>query len=284
MSLPSIDADRPVNYPGIVNVVAYGPHLYSGSAPEGATGFHTLQSLGFRTVISVDGQLPDVAAARQFGLRYVHLPIGYNGMDEKRTLEIARAVRDLPGPIYIHCHHGKHRSAAAAGAAAVTLGASTPDAALARMHVSGTAPNYTGLFACVRLARAVGEAELAAAPNDFPSQWRTASTVQRMVEIDETFDRLKAIQAAGWKTPPDHPDIVPVSEAAQLADHFRTLDDLAGFRAKPAAFQEHLETAARETQQLEADLGTPGVDAAALTARLKIIGANCVSCHHDFRD
>jgi TonB family protein len=25
---------------------------------------------------------------------------------------IVRAVRDLPGPIYVHCHHGKHRSAA----------------------------------------------------------------------------------------------------------------------------------------------------------------------------
>ncbi len=32
----------------------------------------------------------------------------------------AKAVRDLPGKIYIHCHHGKHRSAAAAATACVT--------------------------------------------------------------------------------------------------------------------------------------------------------------------
>ena len=284
IALPPLNADHVVNYPGVINVLAYGPHLYSGAAPDGAQGFRTLKALGIRTIVSVDGELPDVATAEQFGLRYVHLPIGYNGMDEKRTLEIARAVRDLPGPIYIHCHHGQHRSAAAAGAVAVTLGEATNADSLAKMKISGTAPNYTGLFACVRVARAASKAELDGAPDEFPSQWRTASTVQRMVQIDETFDHLKAIAGAGWKTPADHPDLVPRSEAGQLADHFRTLDDIAGFRDKPAGFQKHREIAARETQALEDDLGTQGISAAALDARLKVIGANCVSCHHEYRD
>ena len=59
---------------------------------------------------------------------------------ERRKLEIARALqlaRDR-GAVYVHCHHGKHRSAGAAGAAAVTLGWSTTAQATERLKVSGT--------------------------------------------------------------------------------------------------------------------------------------------------
>ncbi|MBI1189778.1 MAG: hypothetical protein GC200_03740 [Tepidisphaera sp.] len=284
LSLPALSDTRVTNYPGLPNVVAYAPGLYSGGLPEGDTGFQTLERLGIRTVISVDGMLPDVEAAQRHGLRYVHLPIGYDGMDEKRTLEIARAVRDLPGPIYIHCHHGKHRSAAAAGATAVTLGDLSPQAALAKMHISGTAPAYTGLFACVQVAKAASKAELDGASNEFPSRWHTGSAVQRMVQVDQTFDHLKEIQKAGWKTPAGHPDLVPVSEAAQLADHFRTLHDIPFFAAKPSGFWQHAELAARESQALEDDLNLPDANAGVLDARMTSLSANCVACHHEYRD
>jgi protein tyrosine phosphatase (PTP) superfamily phosphohydrolase (DUF442 family) len=80
------------------------------------------------------------------GMRYDHLPIGYDWMDKARTSEIARAVKKLPHPLYIHCHHGTHRSAEATGAVAVTLGLLTPTKAVEHLKVSGTAPNYTGLY------------------------------------------------------------------------------------------------------------------------------------------
>ena len=90
----------------------------------------------------------DKAKAR--GMRYIHLPIGYNGFDEARKLELVRATRDsmATGPVYLHCHHGKHRSAGAAGTVAVSLAWLTTDQAVERMKVSGTAPNYKGLYAC----------------------------------------------------------------------------------------------------------------------------------------
>ena len=74
--------------------------LYSGAAPEGDRGFSTLQALGIRTVITVDGARPDVAIARRFGLRYVHLPFGYDGCPSPRALEsfaqCGSAGADLP--------------------------------------------------------------------------------------------------------------------------------------------------------------------------------------------
>ena len=81
-----------------------------------------------------------------YGLRYVHLPHGYDGIDQRRARELAKAVRDLPGPIYIHCHHGKHRSPAAAAVACVGAGLLKPDRSLCVLNTAGTSTNYRGLY------------------------------------------------------------------------------------------------------------------------------------------
>src|SRR5687768_16523197 len=52
--------------------------VISGAQPEGEASFRALGELGVKTIISVDGAQPDVAGAKQFGMRYVHLPIGYD--------------------------------------------------------------------------------------------------------------------------------------------------------------------------------------------------------------
>ena len=91
------------------NAVQIHQKVISGGQPEGEAGFAELARLGIKTVISVDGARPDVATAQSFGLRYVHLPHGYDGIPSERALELAKAVREFDGPIYIHCHHGKQR-------------------------------------------------------------------------------------------------------------------------------------------------------------------------------
>jgi len=96
------------------NAVHVHAKVISGGQPDGEAAFQELHRLGVKTVISVDGAAPDLELAKKYGLRYVHLPHGYDGIPEPRVQELAKAVRDLEGPIYIHCHHGKHRSPAAA--------------------------------------------------------------------------------------------------------------------------------------------------------------------------
>ena len=104
------------------NVVVVHPNVISGGLPESDLAFQELRSLGVKTVISVDGMKPDTLAAKKCGLRYVHLPHGYNGVPPQRIAELAKAVSTLDGPIYIHCHHGKHRSPAAASVACFAAG------------------------------------------------------------------------------------------------------------------------------------------------------------------
>src|SRR5262245_4170262 len=255
----------------------------SGSVPEGDAGFATLKSMGIKTIITVDGAKPDVETAKKYGLRYVHLPIGYNGMDRERTLEIARAVRELPGPIYLHCHHGKHRSAGALGAAAVTLGLVTPEEAMARMKVSGTSPGYTGLYRCVALAALATAAELATASSAFPSTWKTSGLVKAMVEIDELHERLLAVAKAGWRAPADHPDLVPAALAGQLADLQRQILDDDHVKARPAEFAAWLRAGSGLAEKLEAGL-LQGAPPAELAAALELVGKSCKGCHVKYRD
>lgn len=280
---PRITDKQPRAFPGLENVVAYDRDVFSGSLPEGAEGFDSLRRLGVQTIISVDGALPNLEPAHTRGLRYVHLPIGYDSVPESRKLELARAIRDLPHPIYIHCHHGKHRSAAATGAALVALGNCSAQAAVERMRVSGTAPSYKGLYASVAASAAVSNEALAAADASFPEITPPVRFVRAMIEIERIDDRLKAIQRAGWKTPDDHPDLVPAAEAGQLADLYRNLLTDPRVNTEPAAFRDQLAASQSAAQSLE-DAIVAGASPDELTKRVESIRASCRSCHAQFRD
>jgi protein tyrosine phosphatase (PTP) superfamily phosphohydrolase (DUF442 family) len=283
---PSLKDDKPRNLAGLHNVVAYHGGFFSGSVPEGQAGFDTLAALGVKTIISVDGAVPDVAAARQRGIRYIHLPIGYNGFDEARKLQLARATRDAfrDGPVYIHCHHGKHRSAGAAGTIAVSLGWATPEEMTQRMKVSGTAPDYKGLYSCTAAATPLAAVALEAVDADFPEISRPAGFVKGMVEVDEIFEHLKAIETAGWKTPPDHPDLVPAAEAGRMADAFRLLHDTDFVRRKPAEFAVLMQECGAYAQSLEDGMTAGAPDVPKLSQQFKLMSASCKNCHVKYRD
>ncbi|MEY2795151.1 MAG: hypothetical protein RIR10_867 [Planctomycetota bacterium] len=269
-AMPVASAPSPVDFPGIHNLVAFHDGFVSGSAPEGDAGFDSLAKLGFKTVISVDGAIPDVEGARKRGLRYVHLPIGYDGFDDVRRAELVRAVRDLPKPIYIHCHHGKHRSAGAAGTIAVSLGWMSNAAAAERMKISQTAESYTGLWACTAKAAPMMAAAIDAARAEFPEITKPESMVAAMVAIDEAFDRLKLVEKNGWKVPADHPDLAPAADAGKLADllrflvddaHLKSLDDasrkdFAALLVDGAAKSSALEEALLQVKNVQLKIGT----------------------------
>lgn len=265
------------------NVIRVSDKIISGAVPEGDAGFDELAAMGVRTVLSVDGAAPDVERARARGMRYVHLPVGYHGIDGDRQLEIARAVRDLPGPVYIHCHHGKHRGPAAAASAAVALGALSADEGVAFMKRAGTADHYAGLYACVAEESAADAAALDAAPSEFPEVAPTPGFVKAMAEAQMAYDHLVEVRDAGWTVPAHHPDLVPIAEAGRLADLLRVGVEDERVASEPEDFAQLMLDAAGKAQAFEDALaaGAPGAD---LTERLKLVGASCKACHVRHRD
>lgn len=267
-----------------VPVLVAGPGLFSGPSPVEAHDFAELKSLGVKTIISVDGARPEIELAKAEGMRYVHIPVGYHGVSREQTLAIARAIKDLPGPVYVHCHHGKHRGPAAVATAAIALGRINTEQALSFMKIAQTAPSYTGLWECAQTMDVVGFSELDTAPADFPEVAPVGDMVTAMVEVDERTEHLKSIEKALWGVPKDHPDLVPVAEAARLVDVYRALAELEATATQHADLPALFEKAAVEAKALETLLEGPAIDVAKASEAYKVVMQTCKDCHTAHRD
>jgi len=233
------------------NAVRLHKKVISGGMPDEAS-FQALQELGVKTIISVDGAQPDLELAHRYGMRYVHLPHGYDGISEERARELAKAVRDLDGPIFIHCHHGKHRSPAAAAVACVSAGLLEPGQSLAVLRMAGTSENYRGLYDSAEAASRVDDALLDALVVEFPETADVPPMADAMVGVEHAHDHLTEIKEAGWLSPPSHPDLEPDHEALLLREHFTELLRTDDVTSQPEEFQQLLresETAARQLEE-----------------------------------
>jgi protein tyrosine phosphatase (PTP) superfamily phosphohydrolase (DUF442 family) len=270
-----------LHVPGLHNVLRVSDKLYSGSSPEGDASFQSLQKLGVRTIVSVDGARPDAEAARRFGMRYVHLPLGYDGVSAERVLQLAKAANELPGPIYLHCHHGKHRGPTAA---AVALLASEPECsaadAVAFMKKAGTDPRYRGLYQAVRLLRRPPRFELGQV--ELPETATVGALTELMVQIDERWENLRRSQSANGKTRPPYPDLDSAHEALQLAELYREAARTADASQWADPFLAWLVDAERDAVQLETSLRRS--ETLAATEHLRRAGQACIRCHAKFRD
>ncbi len=268
---------------GLHNLFRVSDRVFSGSSPDGDTGFASLGRLGVKTVISVDGAKPDVAAAEKYGLRYVHLPIGYDGIPSERATFLARAVRDLPGPVYIHCHHGKHRGPAACAAVQLTLDPRwSPQQAERWLTVAGTDPKYTGLVGIPHTFKPPASDTLDTTAADFPTVAKVTDLVRVMVEVDERWDHLKAVKTANWKAPKGHPDLDPPHEAVILTELYREAARLDDSTARGKEFLELLGEGEATARDLEGALRAgKQADAATAFGRSQAL---CAKCHEKYRD
>lgn len=279
-----------VDGPGIENLFRLGPGLYSGAQPEGRPGFETLKRLGVKTILSVDGARPDVEQARRLGLRYVHLPIGYDGMTREQVVRLVQAARSLPGPLFIHCHHGKHRGPTAAAVCAMATEAWDQGQAQAWLEQAGTDPKYKGLYATANQFITPSALELKQAGRaPLPEQAEVPGLVEAMVQIDASWDRLTAAQKSGFRPPPDRPEQDQAHEATLLAEHFREAARHDETKARGKEFTRLMSDANQDAALLEAAIqrarttATPSNTQEA-EAALTQLRRRCSECHARFRD
>ena len=276
--------------PHLENAHRLTDKVITGAQPEGAESFQELKDLGVKTVISVDGTRPNVELAKRYGLKYVHLPFGYDGVPPERAKELAKAVTELDGPIYIHCHHGKHRGAAAAVVACVLKGDLSNEDALATMKTMGTGENYLGLWASAREARPMDPQELKKMKVKFHETSPIPALAEAMVHIDNAFDALKDSQKAGWKTLPENPDIDPPHEALKLREIITEILRTKDFEGRPEDFKKWMKDAETQALALEKvllerkQLKYEGVPAPEIDVAMKALGNNCAACHKPYRN
>lgn len=248
----------------------------TGGKPEGEAAFRALQEQGITTVVNVDGSQPDLAAAKKYGLRYIHLPMGYDALSQEDLAAMRRLADEVAGKVYIHCHHGMHRGPAYAAALLRMEGKLTPEAARALLEDAGTSKDYPGLWFS-GVEQPLLDIQLCAAP--LPETSKTSSMIEAMVRMDDAYDPLKGYMNSGRKLPADSPDFDPLNSARQT---IQALKDVRAFpEVKDAKFAGLLEASVAAGEGFAESLAA-GEGAA--EAKFKVFDQSCVACHKVYRN
>ena len=288
----------PQNLPGgiraipttnIHNTFQLTTNVFAGSSPDDEAGFAELARMRIKTIISVDGGKPNVELAHKYGMRYVHIPHGYDGIHPNVQAQLVKAARLSPGANLVHCHHGLHRGPAAAAVICMANGGWSPAVGEQWLQAAGTGSNYGGLYQTVRQFQKPSDERLRALPSGFPEVAQVSGLVDAMVGIDERWDHLKAVRKAGYQKSKEHPDIEPAHEAVILWEHYREAQRLPDAAQHGAKFVDLLKTAEAEAKEAETLLRAfataPTPDARAkLDKTFDVMARTCASCHKTYRD
>jgi protein tyrosine phosphatase (PTP) superfamily phosphohydrolase (DUF442 family) len=275
-----------LNEPHLPNAYRFSSRLISGGPPQGEAGFQALRSLGVKTIISVDGAPPETAPADALNIACVHLPIPYREVPKDRALEIAKALRDLPGPVYLHCSNGTARAPAAAGVVSVMLGEMSPQDACDALKSIGVLPGYSGLYASVLNATKVGKEPLDALNVNFTARAPITPLIQSMVAMEKVWSRIEMAQQLEWTIPESRKDLKPEEDMLQLIDCLidaGKLDEIATDTKKQAILADGEKWAAVLRRTWKKDAQTPH-RSEELNAAFKGVLSSCYDCHTQYRE
>ena len=259
--------------------VSFHKNVISGQKPD-AAHFSQLDSLGVRTIICVDSVPPNINAAKQYDIESIHIPMHYGVQDvSKRTTLIAATQHGLErGNVYIHCHYGKHRSAAAAGISLVGLGIATNHEMRLKMEESGTSPTYLGLWESVRTQTVLDNI-----PDiKFHSRVMPEGMTKQMIEMNRAFERLELAKKHDWQVPESHPDVSPASDAGLIVEVLRTIHLSNELNEYPFDFETRIVNAIHHASGLEdAIIGSHG--RTEVNLMFHQVEQSCTHCHDAYR-
>lgn len=260
-----------VGWPGVwseasppnLRVAAEG--VLVGGEPSTEVDWNELRALGVRTVVAVDGMRPDLAAAERIGARLVHVPIGYDAVPAEAQAQLAKVARDEPGPVYVYCHHGRHRGPAAAAIVARASGRMDAAQAIELLEQAGTNPDYGGLW---RDVRAFNPRRVDTAGVQLVASAEVEPMALAMGQLDRAWD--------AWRAAPD---------AAARREAMATLEQ--GLKESRRASE--ADSAARDLiarfDQAAAELKhLDGADEANRSSAIKAMSDTCTACHAAHRD
>lgn len=261
----------------IENLKQFRQGIYVGGQPEGTNAFHYLQSLGVKTLISVDGATPDVKTAKSYGMRYVHIPIGYGELNERERLTLIRASEEIKPPYFVHCHHGIHRAPTAAGIILMADHKASKKEVKTLMHNAGTSRSYKGLWKSVDAFIPKIPSQTLPALEEVSRPGELASA---MAEIDRHWDILDSARKQDWQPLTSHPDVSLPHTGLLLHEGLREARRLHGPKDEKFGelFDKSIELAGKLHQALK------DKNPRSMTIRAGALKKSCTACHTQFRD
>ncbi len=286
VELPEVE---PKGTDGLHNVFHLSENIVSGSEPAGPAALQKLASMGIKTIISVDGKIPDAKAAAKLGMRYVHIPIQYKGITSEELINLSKTFRELQAPFYVHCFHGRHRGPAGAAVGRIVRDGLTRDLAIAEMRqYFGTSSKYEGLYRVIASGQIPTAEMTAASEYDFEAAHRPDGMVGVMIALSRAHDNVAMLSKREWKLDPQHPDVDAINEAQKLHDAYVLSLELPEVQEGPQDLREWFEESRDASLELIAELRTAHTGDAAASGRavdaFLALKADCSSCHRAYRN
>jgi protein tyrosine phosphatase (PTP) superfamily phosphohydrolase (DUF442 family) len=284
-----LEEREPQEWDDLHNVYRLSDSIISGGEPHGEEALKRISEMGVKTILSVDGKVPDQETAAKYGMRYVHVPIHYSGISEDELMRITKAFRELEGPFFVHCFHGKHRGPAGAAVGRMVLDGASRSQALAEMRQwCGTAAHYPGLYEVIATGE-IPEPKVSESYDwDFPAAHSLSDFREVMVDSARTWDNLKLLYANEWKPLPEHPDLDAVNESEKIAQQMTQCAGMDSVKEKPQDFRGWMDGSAASSKALAENLRKlADGDAAALDAAngaYRKLAKDCKSCHGVYRN
>lgn len=261
----------PAPIPGIENLKLVTPQLLSGSQPEGEEAFQELARRGVKVIVSVDGSRPDVELAHKYGLRYVHIPIGYDQIKPQSRADLVEATKPASGLVYLHCHHGRHRGPAAAAYCGMAQGQLTSEQAVKLLKAAGTKADYTGLWHAVKKFEPPQ-----VKPGPLVETAEVEPLTTTMVHIDHLWaaidSQVKAGKVDDWKK--------LIHETLLLREEFREIPRTA--KLTDDDLKSLFQAAIQDTEGLHK--AAEKQDFAVLKTASQKVAQGCTACHTKHRD
>lgn len=254
-------------------------NVYTGGEPENDDSFAFLAKANIKTIVSVDGMPPDLDAAKKHGLRYVHIPIGYDGIDQDAGRSLASLTANADPPYYIHCHHGQHRGPAAAAIVCRAGGWIDRDQAVDILTQAGTSQSYTGLWRDVEHFAPPTSTEPLP---ELVDRDTTSSPANAMARIGRRHANLSAQKEQGWVTPDRTGDDLSIEQALLMR---QALDEFSRQFGEPLdpAFQSILGEAKAAARSLE-DSFSNHQSPETKSRHFNALSQACRECHQSYRD
>lgn len=279
-----LPARKPDEASKIHNFYRLSDRILSGAEPD-AAGLAELQARGVKTILSVDGKSPDAATAARLGMRYVHIPIRYSEISEEEVLQITKTFRELEGPFFVHCFHGKHRGPAAAALGRLAADGAGREQAIAEMRQwCGTSSKYEGLYASIARVEIPTVATTKSYAFDFPSSHPFKGLRPLMIEMARVSDNLDLFAENAWKPLAAHPDLDARNEAARMLELSRRAADLPDLAMRPQDFHDWTHAQLKGAEALAAALAAGPINAEAATKAWDTTDQSCASCHKSYRN
>lgn len=273
---------RAISSTTLPNLIQISDILFSGGTPIQEKGFIELKKLGVRTIISVDGAIPQISYAKKHNLRYIHIPIGYDGISEENISTFRSVFSKTSPPYYFHCHHGKHRGPVALAAALCANGQLTRQEAFRYLTFAGTSKNYRGLWNSITTASTLKKFP---PPQPLHSISKVSNQAAVMANIEVISDRLKKLSKQQWQPDASTPDLTAPHQALLLLEQFKELPrtlNLDSSHAEKKAYLQYLNKTTHHASTLEKSLRNKDYPSA--NQSLSELKSSCLNCHSDFRN